>query len=306
MDELGFIAWMRQNGAGDLSDDCAEFASDAVRGPLVVTTDMLLDGTHFDLAEHGPQIVGRKAVACSLSDIAAMGCRPAAAFCSVGLPRDFSSNAAKELFHGAKVLCDEFAVTIAGGDTTSWTSDGRLAICVTMIGWADGLRPIRRSGAQPGDSILVTGRLGGSILGRHLSFQPRVAEGRFLAQQGNVHAMIDISDGLALDLFHIVTESRCGATINARAVPVSSAAAELARRTGKDPIEHALHDGEDFELLFTLPPAAADALVNGWPFATELTRIGRIEPQGLSIVAADGSSRPLPPGGYVHQFGREG
>ena len=305
MNELDFINWMRQSGASDLSDDCAVIDCGAEAGPMVVTTDMLLDGTHFNLAQHSPKLVGRKAVACSLSDIAAMGGRPSAAFCSVGLPAGFTANSAMEMFLGAMELCDQFDVAIAGGDTTCWTDGGKLAICVTMTGWAGGCNPIRRNGAQPGDAILVTGRLGGSIRGRHLSFQPRVAEGRHLAQRGDVHAMMDISDGLAIDLFRMISESQCGAIIEAGAVPVSDDAVELSGKDTRSPLEHALNDGEDFELLFTMQPEAADDLLRQWPFDTELTRVGQIVAEGLSIQTTDGSLQPLKPGGYVHRFGEE-
>ncbi len=305
MDELTFIEWMRRNGAGDLGDDCAVIDCEAARAPMVVTADMLLDGTHFSLAEHGPQAVGYKAIACSLSDIAAMGCRPAAAFCCGALPRDISAETVREIFTGARGLCEKFHVAIAGGDTTAWRRGGRLVLSVTMIGWADGCLPIRRSGAKAGDAIFVTGRLGGSILGRHLSFTPRVAEGRYLAERGDVHAMIDVSDGLAADLAHIAEESRCGACIEAAAVPVAEAAVELAKSSRKAPLEHALHDGEDFELLFTTAPAADADLLADWPFETKLSRIGRIEAGGLAMIGADGSRRQLAPAGYVHKFGED-
>src|SRR5262249_26834028 len=153
---------------------------------------------------------------------------------------------AKELFAGLKEMADRFNVAIVGGDTNSWT--GSLAISVAMIGEVTERGPVRRSGAKPGDWLIVTGPLGGSIRGHHLDFTPRVDEALELHSLVDLHAMIDISDGLAADLHHICEESRCGAALVAEAIPISTAGREM--NDGKSALDHALTDGEDFELVF--------------------------------------------------------
>src|SRR5262249_23631477 len=145
---------------------------------------------------------------------------------------------------------DLFQTALAGGDTNSW--DGPLVISVTIVGEATGRGPVTRAGARPGDWLLVTGPLGGSILGKHLDFTPRVREAIQLHQAVELHAMIDISDGLAADVHHICEESRCGAILFAEAIPISPEAAKL--QDGRPPLEHALSDGEDFELAFAVSP----------------------------------------------------
>ena len=154
-------------------------------------------------------------------------------------------------------LADAFNTPIIGGDTNSWP--GKLTLSITLLGEASPLGPVLRSGARPGDWLLVTGPLGGSILGKHLDFTPRVAEARRLQQVSSIHAMIDISDGLAGDLNHICGESRCGAILRSEAIPISSAAREM--RDGRAPLEHALTDGEDFELLLAVAPSDAARLI---------------------------------------------
>src|SRR5438128_8749532 len=168
---------------------------------------MLLDGSCFVLAEAGPWRVGRKAMAGNLSDIAAMAGRPVAAFVSVGLPRRGGRQLAEELYRGLREVADAFDTAIAGGDTNSW--DGPLVISVTLLGETTARGPVRRGGARPGDWLLVTGPLGGSILGKHLTFTPRVREAQQLHLQTDLHALIDISDGLAADVSHICQESGC-------------------------------------------------------------------------------------------------
>src|SRR5262249_15830300 len=185
----------------------------------LVTTDMLLDGSHFVLAEHGPRRVGRKAMAVNLSDIAAMGGKPIAAFVSVGLPRNHAAGIAEELHAGLREAADAFNAAIAGGDTNTWS--GGLVVNVALIGEPGPQGPIPRRGASPGDWLLVTGPLGGSILGKHLDFTPRIREALALQEHVTLHAMIDISDGLSADAFHICEESGCGLVLFAEQVPIS-------------------------------------------------------------------------------------
>ncbi|HZU38279.1 MAG TPA: thiamine-phosphate kinase, partial [Gemmataceae bacterium] len=265
-------------------------------GVSLVTTDMLLEGSCFRLAEAGPRLVGRKALAVNLSDIAAMAGRPVAAVVSVGLPRQGGRQIAEELYVGLRELADAFRTAVVGGDTNSW--DGPLVVSITLLGEATGKGPVCRSGARPGDRLLVTGPLGGSILGKHLTFTPRIVEAQQLHALADVHAMIDISDGLAADLQHICTESRCGAILRAEAVPIAPAAAQI--HDGRPPLEHALADGEDFELILAVPPADAERLVQTQPVAgIHLYEIGEIIDDGLWLEEA-GKRRPLPALGYVH------
>src|SRR5262249_21538661 len=155
------------------------------------------------------------------------------------------------LYRGLRHVADAFDTVIVGGDTNSW--GGPLVISVTLLGEATERGPVRRAGAKPGDWLLVTGPLGGSILGKHLDFTPRVREALQLHQFADLHAMIDISDGLAADVDHLCSESRCGAVLRAEAIPISEAARSI--HDGRSPLDHALSDGEDFELVFALPPA---------------------------------------------------
>src|SRR5262249_34776856 len=186
--------------------------------PTLVTTDMLIEGSCFLLDEAGPRRVGRKAMAVNLSDIAAMAGRPVAAVVSVGLPAGERRGVSptwieQELYFGPREAPAASDTALVSGDTNSW--DGPLAISVAVIGEATGRGPVRRSGARPGDWLFVTGPLGGSIRGHHLDFTPRVREALQLHAAIELHAMIDISDGLAADLGHICDESRCGAVLRA-------------------------------------------------------------------------------------------
>src|SRR5436190_16149315 len=266
MGEFAFIDWLRRRTPADArvligpGDDTA-----AVRftpgAPCLVTTDMLLDGSCFRLAEAGPRRVGRKAMAVNLSDMAAMAGRPVAAVVSVGLPRQGGRALAEELYLGLREMADAFDTAVVGGDTNTW--DGGLVVSVTLLGEATPRGPVRRNGAKPGDWLLVTGPLGGSILGKHLDFTPRVREALQLHAAADLHAMIDISDGLAADVHHLCEESHCGAVLRAEAIPISDAARTI--QDGRPPLEHALSDGEDFELVFALPPAQAQRLLQSQP-----------------------------------------
>src|SRR4051812_35592181 len=223
--EFAFIDWLRRRTPADPrvmlgpGDDTA-----AVRftpgAPVLVTTDMLLEGSCFVLAEAGARRVGRKAMAVNLSDIAAMAGVPGAAVVSVGLPRQGGRALAEELYLGLREMADAFDTPIVGGDTNSW--NGPLAISVTLHGQATERGPVLRKGAKPGDWIFVTGPLGGSTLGKHLDFTPRVREALALHEAVDLHAMIDISDGLARDLHHICEESGCGAVLRADSIPISA------------------------------------------------------------------------------------
>ncbi|MBL8798082.1 MAG: thiamine-monophosphate kinase [Planctomycetia bacterium] len=301
--EFAYIDWLRRQTPADAriilgpGDDTAvvRFTPGA---DVLVTTDMLLDGSCFILAEAGPRRVGRKAMAVNLSDIAAMAGRPVAAVVSVGLPRDGGRALAEELYRGLREVADEFQTALAGGDTNSW--DGPLTIAVTMLGEATARGPVRRSGARPGDWLLVTGPLGGSIRGKHLNFTPRVREALQLHERADLHALIDISDGLAADLAHICEESRCGAVLRAESIPLSDDARRM--NDALSPLEHALGDGEDFELIAAMPPTDAHRLLTAQPIpGLTLFHIGACVEQGMWL-ERDGRREVLPPRGYVHGF----
>jgi thiamine-monophosphate kinase len=254
--ESDFIDWIRsQQRPNPLVQLAAGDDLAILRWPqndlLLIGADQVLDGIHFDLTKHTPNQIGRKAMNRNLSDCAAMACLPAAAIATVVLPRGAGIDFAKELYQGLRSAADAFNCPIVGGDTATW--DQKLALTVAILGRSDGVKPITRAGAKPGDSIYVTGPLGGSILGRHMTFTPRIKEARQLATATTIHAMIDISDGLSRDLRQICTQSQVGAIIDAAQVPIHGDAVTLFRQTNRLPLEHALHDGEDHELLFTCP-----------------------------------------------------
>jgi len=266
----------------------------------LVTVDVLLEGTHFDLAKATPRQVGYKAMAVSLSDVAAMAAKPLCAVAWVGLPDNRDLAFAEKICLGMSDAAERFACPIVGGDITSWK--GGLTVGTTLIARPAGVKPIRRNGAKPGDLLFVTGELGGSVLGRHLTFSPRVGEARQLAAIATLHAMIDLSDGLSTDLGHICRESGAGAEIQADVIPISADAARLGKTDGRTPFEHALNDGEDFELLLAVEPVDAQDLLKQNPLGdVRLTCIGKIvEGRGVTLIGADGSKSPLPPGGYEH------
>ena len=301
--EFAYIDWIRSRTASNpavplgIGDDAACLRLNPP-SECLVTVDMLMEGVDFRLPEADPQLVGRKALAVSLSDIAAMAGRPLAAFVSIALPKNGGRRLAEGVHAGIETLAGEFNVAIAGGDTNSW--DGPLVLSVTLFGQPTGSGPVRRSGAEAGDWIMVTGDFGGSISGKHFSFQPRVAEALVLHRAVRLHAMIDVSDGLAADLYHILDESRKGAVVRAADVPVSEAARLLG---DKPPLEQALGDGEDFELLFTVSEADGRRLLANPPFETRLTQIGAITAErDCLVVMPDGTSPPLERLGWVHRI----
>jgi len=215
---------------------------------LLFTTDMLAQDVHFTLGMSA-QAIGHKALACSISDIAAMGGRPTFAVISIGIPKDLPVRFITELYQGIKLTAKTFDVSIVGGDTIK---ADKLVINIALLGQVEKKYLTLRDGAKPGDWIFVTGPLGGSFKsGRHLNFTPRVAQARFLVENFTPNAMMDLSDGLAGDLGHILKESRAGARLDYAAIPRNKGAS----------LEQALNDGEDFELLCTLSPKTARSLM---------------------------------------------
>jgi thiamine-monophosphate kinase len=268
----------------------------------VVTTDMLMDGVDFEVDRCGPSRVGRKALAVNLSDLAAMAARPVAALVSLALPRTADLEFVKSLYQAMESLASEFDVTIAGGDTNCW--DQPLVVSVTAIGQTTAKGPLLRSGAVADDEILVTGVFGGSILGHHFDFQPRVAEALLLHKDFELHAGMDVSDGLSLDLARLAEASGCGAEVDLNLVPIASAAHALAARDGESALQHALSDGEDFELILAVPSETARHLLAEQPLGIPLTRIGKfVVDAGLWQRRASGDRIPLAPQGYLHGAG---
>ena len=300
--ELALIDWIRQQAkpaAGlqaGIGDDAAVWQVGSKS--LLLTTDMLMDEVDFRLPEAPASLIGRKSMAVNLSDIAAMAGRPMVALVAVALPKAQGFEFARELHAGMQTIAEEFGVSIIGGDTNTW--DQPLVVTVTLIGEATERGPVRRSGAKPGDWLFVTGPLGGSILGKHLSFTPRVREALALHQTVDLHAMIDLSDGLSADLHHLLDESGVGATLFADAIPITEAAYQIP--DGRSPLEHALSDGEDFELLFSVSADDGRKLVAG-ECAAPTIHIGQIESApGGRLRMSDGAIVDLPRSGWEHSF----
>jgi thiamine-monophosphate kinase len=213
----------------------------------------------------------------------------------------FGLNLAVALYEGMLPLAEKYDLAIAGGDTNSW--DGPLAISITLLGAVTPRGPLRRNGVKPGDRIVVTGSFGGSLLGRHLDFEPRINEALYLHDHYELHAGIDVSDGLSLDLAHLLEESRCGAVVDTDAVPVADDARRLAdrRADSSTPLDHALADGEDFELILAVPADEARRMLSEQPLSVPLTEIGEfIAEPGLWQIDRRGLRRPLVPQGWQH------
>lgn len=272
---------------------------------IIIATDMLLEGSCFLLDQAGARRVGRKSLAVNLSDLAAMAARPLGCFLSLALPKKGGGTIVGDLIGGLMELGNQWDCPLIGGDTNSW--NGPLAISVTVVGAVARGTAIRRSGAKPGDWLMVTGSLGGSILGHHLDFTPRIHEARSLAGRVRLQAMMDISDGLARDTNTLCSASNCGAVLYVDHIPVSQNAHELQAIArwgipGKTPLEHALGDGEDYELLFAVSPAEGRALLKDQPLpGTPISKVGECIPQGF-WVESEGKRTPLPVSGWQHSL----
>jgi len=307
--ETHFIRWLRDHlpaspclrlGPGD----DAAIVRLSGEPDVVVTTDLLTEGVDFHLEQDDPRRIGRKALGVNLSDLAAMAARPLAAVVAVALPRDGGGglsalDLAVAIYEGLLPLAAEFDLAIAGGDTNTY--EGPLVISATLFGQVTEYGPLTRSGGRPGDRLLVTGTLGGSISRHSFDFTPRVREALQLAERYELHAGMDISDGLALDLSRLAEASGCGAVVCLDRVPVSAAARQLAGDDAAAALQHALGDGEDFELLLAMPPDAAEAMLRDQPLDCPLTCIGElVAGSGLWQQSSGGELLPLEATGWLH------
>jgi thiamine-monophosphate kinase len=291
--EFGLIERFRKAIKTDASvikasgDDCAVLKPVKDKYQLF-TCDMIVEGVDFT-SQDNPCLIGRKALAVSISDIAACGGIPTHAVVSLGIPKNTSVSYIDKVAKGLFSLAREFKVNVVGGDISAAP---KMVIDTSLLGVVEKDRLVLRSGAKAGDIIFVTGQLGGSLAGKHLQFMPRIKEARYLVKHLKINAMIDISDGLLADLGHILEESRAGAVIYEAMLPLSRQAKGL---------NDALYSGEDFELLFTLPVMEAKKLLK-----KELLRfykpIGKIveKSSGLTLIAKNNRQRKVRPKGYRH------
>ena len=286
-------------GAGD---DCAVLDFGLPEKLFLFKTDAIVEGIHFT-RETPPEKIGRKALARCLSDIAAMAGTPNAALVTIALPEKFEPNFVTKIYDGLNLLAKKSGVAIVGGETT--TNPGGILISIALLGAVSRGKQILRSGAKAGDAIFVTGELGGSLAEKHLDFEPRLAEARWLAEHFFIHAMIDLSDGLAGDLRHILKASGVGAELLKSAIPVSREAKLAARKSSsaKPAFIAALTDGEDFELLFTVASRNAVKLLDAWKKQfpkLKLSCIGKIVSGDGILIRDKSGSHKLNANGYVH------
>ena len=319
MTEFGFIDHIKElfaalpdNGFEGIGDDCAVLPVGEGES-LVFTTDMLAEGVHFLRPATSPRELGRKSLAVNLSDVASMGARPVGTLLSLSLPADTAGTWAEEFMLGYRELSEAFGVTLAGGDTTR--SAAGITINVTAIGRIADAHIKRRSGARPGDAILVAGELGLSgaglrdiLAGRydtpaaaaHRNPQPQVAEGIWLGARPEIHAMMDLSDGLASDLMQLCKASDCGARIYLERIPIARQTHQLAEEMHTDPVVAALNGGQDHELLFTVPLSMQEQVMR----LGLVDVIGHITQPGTEcyLVTPDGSDIRLKAQGFKEEI----
>lgn len=282
-------------------DDCAVLDFGIPDKLLLFKTDAVVEGVHFT-PDTKPENIGHKALARCLSDIAAMAGTPTAALVTIALPKSYDVAFIEGIYGGLAAVARRHEVAIVGGETT--TNPERILISIALLGYIPRGKGVLRSGAEVGDAIFVSGELGGSLSGKHLEFEPRLVEARWLTEHFSIHAMIDLSDGLAGDLRHILKASRVGADLLTTSIPISRAAkVSRAESSTKSPLLAALTDGEDFELLFTVASRDAVPLLDAWKKRfpeVPLTCIGKITASEGIILRDKTGARPLTAHGYEH------
>jgi len=324
--EFQFIDSLRSRFGAGIGDDAAIFASAAGK-ETVITTDLLVEDIDFRRTTAPPLLLGHKALAVSLSDIAAMGARPRWSLISIGVPDDvWQTQFVDQFYEGLAGIASRYDVRLIGGDTSRTTE--QIVIDSIVLGECNAAQAVKRTGAQPGDQIFVTGSLGGAAAGlrliergahlaeqklddedsqkidhvllRQLRPEPRVGWGMVLGEERLATSMIDISDGLSSDLNHLCTASGVGALIESSLLPIDHQVVELCGRRALDPLQLALHGGEDFELLFTVSPQNVGRLprkVDG----VEITRVGEVAEEKNGVKISEGSRIwELNPGGWKH------
>lgn len=308
MNEFELIARLTKNlptnpsvvtGVGD---DCAVLDLGVPDKLILFKTDAVVEGVHFT-RETPPEKIGRKALARCLSDVAAMAGTPTAALVTVALPPDYDAELVAKIYDGLKALAEKHGVAIVGGETT--TNPGCMLISIALLGAVPRGKSFLRSGAKVSDAIFVTGELGGSLAGKHLDFEPRLAEARWLTEHFTIHALMDLSDGLGGDLRHILQASGVGAQILKTAVPIARAAKLRAKEnaSAKPPFIAALTDGEDFELLFTTPTGDTVKLLDAWRQKfpdVKLSCIGKIVAGEGMVIRDKMGTHTFNANGYVH------
>lgn len=322
--EFGLIDLIKQDTVSDHGSVVVGIGDDAAvllptpRQLLLVTTDMLVESVHFDLTTTTPWQLGYKAIAVNASDIAAMGGAPRHAVVSIAVPSSTPPEFVVNLYKGMKEICHEFSVNIVGGDTVS--SPHGLVINVALTGEVEPANLVRRSGAQPGDVVAVTGRLGNSAAGldlltagdwedynfawplvtAHLTPRPQVKTGQLLAAVGAT-SMDDISDGLASEAHEIAKASNVGIELYANQIPLADELKEAADILGKNALDYALYGGEDFQLMFTMEPSNFEAFRLAYPDVT-VFKVGSVVEanRGVTLIDEAGQSQVIEARGYNH------
>lgn len=312
--EQSFLAWLRGR-ASSLPQEAVGIGDDAAilhwgtesdsPEELVLATDQIVDGVDFLIEQTPLEKIGRKSVLINLSDMAAMAATPRSILVTLSLPRVNATQTAAGIFEGILAVAQEYQLSICGGDLTVY--DGPAAVSVTIVGSVPKSRRWLRNGAMEGDAIVLTGAFGGSILGRHLEPQPRVAAALKLAEKFDIHAAIDVSDGLSLDLDRLCAASGVGAEFDPSLIPIHEDAAELASQDGQTPFEHAWSDGEDFELILAVSREQLDQVL-ALDIGVQLTTIGTFTSRtGLWAKQTDPDDKKagnqlvrLSPRGFIH------
>ncbi|HLW34188.1 MAG TPA: thiamine-phosphate kinase [Chthoniobacterales bacterium] len=249
-----------------IGDDCAVVQFRGSRNLLVLKTDCVVEKIHFE-SRANPELIGRKAMMRALSDFAAVSAVPQFALITLIVPADRSISWVKKLYRGLKRAASKFGVAIVGGETSA--TCGPATISVSVSGFVEKGRHVSRAGAKKGDDLFVTGKLGGSLRGKHLRFVPRIKESRWLTKNFRIHAMMDLSDGLGADLPRLARASKLGFKLDKDALPLAAGAK----------LENAISDGEDYELLFAISPHDRSRLQKTWREnfpRLALTRIGNL------------------------------